>query len=79
MPEVHVTAHAIHRYQERVCACSDDDARTALTSPAIRTAAEFGAAAVKLGTGQRVLIRDHSVITILPSEAKPWAIWNGER
>jgi hypothetical protein len=78
MPDLYVTSHAIQRYQERVCLCSDDDARQALSGAVMVMAADFGAGVVRLGTGQRVLIRDHSVITILPSEAKPWAIWNGE-
>lgn len=79
MPDLHITHHAILRYQERVSPVSDEEARAALKSPAIKTAATFGARTVILGTGQRVLIRDHAVITILPADAKPWAVWRGDQ
>lgn len=65
---VHVTAHAIERYQERVANVSDDEARQALSSPTIILAAKFGAAFVRLGTGQRVVIVDGAVITVRPVE-----------
>lgn len=72
--DLHVTTHAIQRYQERVALVSDEKAREALSSPTIKAAAKFGARTVILGTGQRVLLRDNAVITILPTDFKPWRI-----
>lgn len=65
---LHVTAHAILRYQQRVAAVSLEQARAALSTPAIRKAAEFGATCVRLGTGHRVVIREFSVVTVQPAE-----------
>lgn len=65
---IYITQHAIERYQQRVQACNDDDARTALSSPTIMRALAFGCPYVKLGTGQRIVIEDGAVITVLPIE-----------
>ena len=51
---LHVTGHAIARYQERVANVSTETARAALSTPAIEAAAMFGARSVRLGTGHRV-------------------------
>lgn len=61
-----VTDHAVLRYQERVACITDDAARAALSSKAVRHAASIGAPFVKLCTGQRILLRGHTVITVLP-------------
>lgn len=68
MTALHITEHAIERYQERVANVSEADARIALSSPAVTTAADFGAPYVKLGTGQRIVIEGGRVITVLPSD-----------
>lgn len=69
MAMVHITAHAVTRAMERIPGCKcEDDAKITLTSPAIVFAAEFGAHYVRLGTGQRVVIEDHCIVTVLPSE-----------
>ena len=65
---VHVTHHAIQRYVERVSPVTEDEARQALSSKAIEIAADFGARFVRLATGQRICVRDHAVITVLPAE-----------
>ena len=65
---LHVTAHAIERYQQRVEHCSDDHAIAALTCKAVRIAADFGAGIVRLAGGQRVVIDEGTVVTVLPSE-----------
>lgn len=65
---VHVTRHAIERYRERVADVSDERAVEALTSRAIELADDFGAPVVRLGGGQRVVLKNHSVITVLPAE-----------
>ena len=62
---IHVTRHAIDRYQERVANVPEDAARRALSTVAIRTAADFGAEYVRLGTGHRVVINCGSVVTVL--------------
>lgn len=62
---IHVTKHAIERFQQRVAAVDHDAAIAALTSPAIQTAVEFGARHVILGGGQRVVIAQGSVVTVL--------------
>ena len=72
MTPLHITAHAIDRYRQRVSNVSIDDARIALTSPAISRAADFGAPYVRLGTGQRIVIVDHVVVTVLPPD-----VWVG--
>lgn len=63
---VHVTSHAISRYRTRVAPVDYEAARAALSSPTIAKAAEFGAKAVKLGSGQRVLLNGATVVTVLP-------------
>jgi hypothetical protein len=65
---IHITAHAIARYRERVADLSDEAIRAILSSPAIQAAAVFGAKYVRLGTGQRVVISEGAIVTILPSE-----------
>ena len=65
---VTVTRHAIQRYQQRVRAVSDDEAITALTTPAIVIAANFGAKYVRLGTGHRVVIQNRAIVTVQPVE-----------
>jgi hypothetical protein len=66
---LHVTGHAISRYRERVDPGADfDRAHAALTSAAVVRAADFGAPFVKLGTGQRIVIVEHRVVTVLPAD-----------
>jgi hypothetical protein len=67
MPEpLHITHHAVERYQERVANLPDAAVRAALASPAVHTAAAIGAPFVKLATGQRIVLRGSRVITVLP-------------
>lgn len=63
---IHITTHAIQRYTERVEPVTPAQAHAALSSPTITLAAAFGAPYVKLGTGQRVVIHDGKVLTVLP-------------
>ena len=65
---IHITRHAIERYQQRVSPVSDDEARQALSSRAIQAAANFGAQFVRLPHGQRVVIRERTIITVQPAE-----------
>lgn len=65
---IHITAHAIQRYQERVANVSDDEARRRIDTVALRSAVQFGAPYVRLATGQRLVIQHGAVVTVLPSE-----------
>lgn len=65
---MHVTHHAIERFQERIRNVSDAEAIAALTTPAILRAAAFGAKFVRLGSGHRVVIADDSIVTVLPKD-----------
>jgi hypothetical protein len=68
---VHVTRHAAERYLERVNPrLTMAEAIEALSSPAIRRAAEFGAAYVRLGTGQRIALDGFVVVTVLPRDQR---------
>ena len=68
MPDLLVTDHAVLRFQERVRPCTDQEARTALSTPAVHAAALFGAQFVRLATGHRIALKGHVVITVLPPE-----------
>jgi len=66
---VHVTRHALERAKERIPGCTtDEEARALLSSEIIRRALIFGAMFVRLGTGQRIALRDGAVVTVLPAE-----------
>lgn len=66
---IHLTHHAIERAMDRIAGiATPEDARQALTSPAVVLAVQIGAPFVRLGTGQRIVIENGSVITVLPSE-----------
>lgn len=63
-----ITGHAIERFQERVYPCTDNEARLALSTDRIRAAIAFGARIIRLGGGQRLIIRDDTIITVTPAE-----------
>lgn len=65
-----ISAHAVQRYQERVANVTEGEARAALNSPAVNLAANFGAPFVRIATGQRIVIENHVVVTVLPSDMK---------
>ena len=67
-PALTISGHAVARYQERVANLPAASARAAMDSPAARLAARIGAPFVRLATGQRLVIRNHAVITVLPAE-----------
>jgi hypothetical protein len=52
---------------ERVRRCTYDEALEALSSPVIQRAAAFGAHFVRLSGGQRIVIEDDVVTTVLPA------------
>ena len=65
---VHITAHAIERYIERVASVTPEQAAQALDSPAVRCAAEIGARFVRLHGGQRIVLQGWTVVTVMPSD-----------
>lgn len=71
---IHVTQHAVERFQERVSNIPDADARAALSCPAVLMAAEIGAPYVKLGTGQRIVLEGSRVVTVLPKDNPRWRL-----
>lgn len=68
---VHITQHAIERFQERVENLPDDAVVDRLRCPAVLKAAAFGAPIVRLATGHRIVLQNGSVVTVLPAHAKP--------
>lgn len=79
MANVHITQHAIERFQERVRNVTDDKARQELSSPSICAAADFGACYVKLATGQRVVISNGVIVTVLPKGHAPRSMAIGSK
>lgn len=72
LPHIHVTRHALDRYRERVDRrCDDATIRARIDTTHNRVAVRFGAPFIKLGTGQRLVIVDGSVVTVLPSGIWP--------
>lgn len=65
MPELFVTPHAIERYRERVADVAPIEVCRRLNS----AATDFGAPFVKLSGGQRVVIEDGHVVTVLPKHS----------
>jgi len=67
---IHITAHAVLRYRQRVADVSDDQARQCMDTAAVRSAVLFGAPYVRLASGQRLVVQDGAVVTVLPSDMK---------
>lgn len=68
MSEVFLTRHAIQRYRERVADVPAAAIWAALDIPAVRIAIDFGARFVRLPGGQRVVLKENRVVTILPRD-----------
>lgn len=67
-----ITQHAVQRYQERVANVPEDQARAAMSSRTVDLADAIGAPFVRLGGGQRLVLEDHKVVTVLPRDT-----WTG--
>ena len=70
--ELLISVHAVERYRQRVANLPEPQARAAIDCPAARLAAQIGAPFVKLPSGHCLVIRHHTVITVLPAE-----VWTG--
>lgn len=68
MPDLEVTLHAIARYQERVEDVPAIEVVQRLNAPVFVQAADFGAPYVRMTGGQRAVIEDWTVVTILPKD-----------
>lgn len=68
MPNLYVSRHAIQRYQERVRACSEQEARQALSTTTVELAARIGARFVRLATGHRIALEGTTVTTVIPAD-----------
>lgn len=68
MPSLFVAHHAIERYRERVADISSAEVCAALNSATMRLAADFGARYVRLSGGQRAVIVNGRVVTVLPKD-----------
>jgi len=70
MPEpLTVSRHAMDRYRERVADLPDAEIFARLSGPTFELAAELGAPLVKLPTGHHAVLREETVVTILPADA----------
>lgn len=69
-----VTDHAVLRFRERVIGCTEQEAVAAMSTARIRAAIAFGAKMIRLGGGQRLIIRDHAIITVTPAtrQSRNW-------
>lgn len=74
MPEVFLTRHAIQRYRERVADVPAAAIWAALDTPAVRIAIDFGARFVRLSGGQRIVLEQNRIVTILPRDRSPSAL-----
>lgn len=68
MTALRISSHAISRYRSRVEPVDYDTAHAALSSPIVQAAARFGCSIVRLPTGQRIVIENYTVVTVLPAE-----------
>lgn len=63
-----ITAHAVSRYRERVEPVDFDTACARLSTDRIRTAITFGARMIRLGGGQRLIIKDGAIVTVTSAD-----------
>ena len=68
MSDVFITRNAMDRYRERVADVPAAAIWQALDCPAVRAAITFGARFVRLSGGQRVVLCENRVVTILPRD-----------
>ncbi|MAY19215.1 MAG: hypothetical protein CL955_01165 [Erythrobacteraceae bacterium] len=74
MPELIVTRHAMDRYRERVEDVPDSEIFARLSARVFEIAAEFGARYVRMPQGQRAVIVDHKIVTVLPTDHSPGSL-----
>jgi hypothetical protein len=67
---LHVTSHAIERYQRRVAPVSIREAYKALSTDKIREAAQAGCSSLVLPSGHKVVLAGFTVVTVVPKHSK---------
>lgn len=70
MTKLVITHHAIERYRERVEDVSESEVRARLSASAFKVAAEFGARFVRFARGQRAVVIEGRIVTILPADQR---------
>lgn len=68
MSDLYITRHAINRYRERVANVPAAAIWSALDCPAVRAAIAFRARFVRLPGGQRAVLQENRIVTILPRD-----------
>lgn len=78
---IHVYQHAVRRYQERVCACSYEDAKAAILTArrGIEAAASIGCQVVRLACGARLVLEGENVVTVYGVDQLPRQLRNNHR
>lgn len=67
---IHVTNHAVLRFQERVANVPAETVKAMLSAPLFELAVSLKATAVVLSTGQRVVLSGADVVTVLPARKR---------
>jgi hypothetical protein len=70
---IHITNHAVQRFQERVRPCSTGQAREHILShaKAIEAAAAFGCEVVRCAGGERLVLSGTRVLTVYARHDRP--------
>lgn len=80
---IRLTTHALERAVERIPGCADvDHAARILSAEVVGLAGMFAAGCtcfVRLSTGNRLVIVDGAVITVLPVEDYKWKVLRHRR
>ena len=66
----HITSHAISRYRKRVESLPARQVEDNLDTPTIRLAIRLGCCSVKLPNGNRAIIADGKIVTVLGKPRK---------
>lgn len=66
-----VTRHAIDRYRERVEPVTPAEAEAVMRTQAVQAAIAFGAKAVRLGNGARLVLEGETIVTVLGPQQGP--------
>lgn len=66
-----VSAHAMERYRERVADLPNVKIARQLMTPIVVTACRFGAHYVRLPSGHRLVLREWTIVTVLPADHAP--------
>lgn len=64
---IHVTDHAVCRFNERIAPVGDVEARARILEhmPTLEIAADFGAPCVRTGDGVGLVVSGYAVVTVL--------------